>query len=310
MIALSDDFTHRILNTFGEDGLHWLQSLPLILEEISSTWDVRLKPPFQDMSFNYVAPATRSDGSEVVLKVGVPNPELVTEIAALKAFSGNGAVTLYKADPELGALLLERLKPGIPVFNMRDDELATSVASEVIHRLQDSSENHDDFPTVGDWFQGFKRLRDKFGGETGPFPGELIDKAEVLSHDLHTSMETPTLLHGDLHHWNILSSERESWLAIDPKGVIGEPEYETGAWLRNPFPNILEMPNPVRMIARRIDQFSDELGFDRERLYGWGFAQAVLASCWSYEDKDEDWESWLAVAEFIAKSMEGGKHKL
>jgi streptomycin 6-kinase len=304
MIALSDDFTRRILNAFGEGGRLWLKSLPSILEEISSTWDVELMPPFQDMSFNYVAPATRSDGSEVVLKVGVPNPELITEIAALKAFNGNGAVILYETDPELGALLLERSRPGKPVFNLSDDELSTSVASEVIRRLQDTSEKNDAFPTVGDWFQGFQRLRVKFGGGTGPFPKEVIDKAEVLSRDLLTSMEILALLHGDLHHWNILSSEREPWLAIDPKGVIGEPEYETGAWLRNPFPNILEMSNPDRMIARRIDQFADELGFDRKRISGWGFTQAVLAACWSYEDKDDDWESWLTIAELIIKSME------
>jgi len=304
MISLSDDFTHRILNSFGEDGRLWLQSLPSILEQLSSTWDVKLMPPFKEMSFNYVAPAIQSDGSEVVLKVGVPRTELVTEIAALKAFNGNGAVTLYKADPEMGALLLERLRPGRPLFNEGDDEVATSVASEVIRQLQVSSSNLEVFSTVGDWFRGFKRLRDEFSGETGPFPSELIDKAELISHDLLASMETITLLHGDLHHWNILSSEREPWLAIDPKGVIGEPEYETGAWIRNPFPNILEMSNPDRMIARRIDQFSSELGFDQQRIYGWGFSQAVLASCWSYEEKDEDWGNWLAVAELIIKSKE------
>lgn len=303
MINISDDFTHRIQNTFGEDGRGWLQSLPSILEELSSSWDLSLMPPFQDMSFNYVAPATRRDGSEVVLKVGVPNPELVTEIAALKVFNGNGAVALYEADMELGALLLERLRPGKPVFNMRDDELATIAASAVIHKLHKPLSSHDDFPTVGDWFKGLQRLREEFGGKTGPFPSELIDKAEGMSHDLLASMETPTLLHGDLHHWNILSSERDQWLAIDPKGVIGEPEYETGAWLRNPFPDILEMSNPDRMIARRIDQFSEELGFERKRIHGWGYSQAVLAAYWSYEEKDQDWENWLTVAEIIINSM-------
>jgi streptomycin 6-kinase len=303
MMALSDDFTRRILNTFGEDGRRWLESLPSILEELSSTWDVKLMPPFSEMSFNYVAPAVLRDGSEVVLKVGVPRTELVTEIAALKAFNGNGAVGLYKADPKMGALLLERLRPGMSLYNVGDDEFATKAACEVICKLCTSSLEHDVFPTVGDWFRGFQRLRDEFNGETGPFPNHLVDEAEVISRDLLASMDAPILLHGDLHHWNILSSEREPWLAIDPKGVIGESEYETGAWVRNPFPNILEMSNPDRMIARRLDQFSIELGFDRERIYGWGFSQAVLSAYWSYEDKDEDWENGLAVAEVIKNSM-------
>lgn len=303
MKNISDDFTHRIQNTFGEDGRRWLQSLPSILEELSSTWDVKLMPPFKEMSFNYVAPAIQSDGSEVVLKVGVPRAELETEIAALEVFKGNGAVALYKADQEMGALLLERLKPGKPLFSAGDDEFATRAASEVIRKLQTYSLDHDVFPIVGDWFRGFQRLRDEFNGETGPFPSDLVDKAEVISRDLLASMETLTLLHGDLHHWNILSSERDQWLAIDPKGVIGEPEYETGAWICNPFPNILEMSNPDRMIARRIDQFSSELGFEPERIYGWSFSQAVLAAYWSYEERDKDWENWLTVAKLILNSM-------
>jgi streptomycin 6-kinase len=302
MMDLSEDFTQRVLNIYGEDGHRWLQSLPTILDEISSIWDVRLKPPFQDLSMNYVAPAIRSDGSDAVLKVGVPNPELETEIAALKVFDGLGVVNIFQSNQELGALLLERLRPGEPLLQMGDDEFATAIAIKVIRQLHSCSAKYDSFPSVADWFQGFQRLRDMFGGDTGPFPNELIETAEVLSQDLITSMEASILLHADLHHWNILSAEREQWLAIDPKGVIGEPAYETGAWLRNPFPDILEMPNPERMISRRIDQFANDLGYDRERIFGWGFTQAVLASCWSFEDGEKEWEDWLAVAEVIASS--------
>jgi streptomycin 6-kinase len=299
-MVLSEDFTQRILRVYGEDGHHWLQSLPIIMDEIASSWDVRIKPPFQNLSMNYVAPAILSDGSEAVLKVGVPNSELALEIAALKAFNGFGAVKLLESDQELGALLLERLRPGEPLIQMGDDEHATAVAIMVIRQLQSCSVKHVSFPSVADWFHGFQRLRDMFGGETGPIPNELIEKAEGLSQDLITSMEASVLLHGDLHHWNILSSEREQWLAIDPKGVIGEPAYETGAWLRNPFPGILEMANPESVISRRIDQFSNDLGYDRERIVGWGFTQAVLASSWSFQDRETDWEGWLAVAEVIA----------
>jgi streptomycin 6-kinase len=299
-MVLSEDFTQRVLSTHGEDGRHWLQSLPTLLDEIASIWDVRIKPPFQDLSMNYVAPAILGDGSEAVLKVGVPNPELAFEIAALTAFNGFGAIRLLKSNQELGALLLERLRPGEPLIQMGDDELATAIATKVIRQLQRCSVKHVSFPSVADWFQGFQRLRDMFGGETGPFPRELIEKAEVLSQDLITSMEASVLLHGDLHHWNILSSEREQWLAIDPKGIIGEPAYETGAWLRNPFPDILEKSNPERVLSRRIDQFSNDLGYDRGRIIGWGFTQAVLASYWSFEDREKDWGDWIAVAEVIA----------
>jgi streptomycin 6-kinase len=92
------------------------------------------------------------------------------------------------------------------------------------------------------------------------------------------------LLHGNLHHDNILCAEREPWLAIDPKGLIGELAYETGALLRNLWPAILAEPDPARLIARRIDQLAEEVAFERARVRDWGMAQAVLSAWWFIED--------------------------
>jgi streptomycin 6-kinase len=107
-------------------------------------------------------------------------------------------------------------------------------------------------------------------------------------------MAEPVLLHGDLHHWNILTSEREPWLALDPKGVVGEPGYEIGPLLLNPT------LQPGHVLARRIDQLAEELGLDRERLLGWGLAHAVLSAWWSVEDHGHGWEEAITCAELLA----------
>ncbi len=113
-------------------------------------------------------------------------------------------------------------------------------------------------------------------------------------------MAEPVLLHGDLHHDNILAAEREPWLAIDPKGIVGEPAYEVGALLRNPLPGLLARPEPGRVLARRIEQLAAELGFDRARIRGWALAQAVLSAWWSYEDHGDGWRETIACAELLA----------
>jgi streptomycin 6-kinase len=67
-------------------------------------------------------------------------------------------------------------------------------------------------------------------------PGEMLSalaRAERLSADLLESAATEVLLHGDLHHFNILSARREPWLCIDPKGMRGHPGYEVGPFLLN-----------------------------------------------------------------------------
>lgn len=122
-----------------------------------------------------------------------------------------------------------------------------------MRRLKRSSPDSHSFSSVSDWAKGFERLRDQFDGRTGPFPERVIDRAEGLVHEFLDSMSDVVVLHGDLHHWNILSAKREPWLALDPKGVMGEPEYEVDAWLRNPFPQILDTPQPKEMISRRVD---------------------------------------------------------
>ena len=105
-------------------------------------------------------------------------------------------------------------------------------------------------------------------------------------------------MHGDFHHFNILSSER-GWLIIDPKGVIGPAGYEVGPFLINPWGDLLSGNNYREMTKRRIDILHERLGFERERIREWGLAHAVLSAWWSIEDHT-DWEYALAFAEMIA----------
>jgi streptomycin 6-kinase len=155
---------------------------------------------------------------------------------------------------------------------------------------------------VANWAQGLADLRCEFDGGSGPFPPNLVSLAEQLFAELLATAAPSMLLHGDLHHYNILSARRQPWLAIDPKGVCGEPAYEVGAWLHNPF-DLLQRPQPDRLLARRVTIFSEMLGIETERLAGWGMAQAVLSAWWSYEDHGHSWEPALACAELLARLL-------
>ncbi|HJT58737.1 MAG TPA: aminoglycoside phosphotransferase family protein [Ktedonobacteraceae bacterium] len=284
MFIIPENFANFMIEIFGEEGRAWLDRLPTVLAVCEERWNLKIGAPVGNLSFNYVAPAVRADGTEVMLKVGLTD-EFPAQPEALCHFDGHGMVQLLAYDEQNAAMLMERLKPGISLRVVEDDETAISAAVKVMRELwRPLPKEHYPFPTVGDWGKGFARLRKQYDGGTGPIPPALFDKAEKLYAELSASMDEPVLLHGDLHQDNILSAEREPWLAVDPKGVIGEPVYETGSILRNFWPDILAIPDPVSLMKRRIDQFSAELGFDRERIYDWGFAQAVLSVVWSIED--------------------------
>ncbi len=300
MNSLPATFTARIQSTFGQSGKTWLKCLPALLNQLAERWSLTLSQPFPDMSYNYVTRARLADGTPAVLKVGVPNPELTTEIAALRHFNGEGSVQLLEADPEAGALLLECIEPGDPVFTLNDDALATSIAARLMGQLHRPPPEDGPFRTIACWGKGLERLRSTFNGDSGPFPDQLVDRAERLLVELSTSQAEAVLLHADLHHWNILTSQRSDWLAIDPKGLIGEREYEAGAWLRNPIPLLLDWSNVKGITHRRLDQFVDLLGLDRQRMISWGLYQAILAAWWSFEEANQNFEGLLGIAELLA----------
>ena len=106
------------------------------------------------------------------------------------------------------------------------------------------------------------------------------------------------LLHGDLHNDNILQSNR-GWLVIDPKGLVGEREFELGAYLRNPYYDLPQNNDYKAIETRRIIQFADELGFDRERIRLWALASTIISMLWFWEDEGKVSEIYLRNAELI-----------
>jgi streptomycin 6-kinase len=303
-LSIPRRFARTIVALHATTGVEWLNNLHALLDDCARHWSLTLGRPFARLSYNYVLRATRADGSRVVLKVGVPHRELLTEMRALHVFAGRGVVRLLEADERRGAMLLERLEPGasLDTISVDDDSQATSHAAAVMRRLWQPVPRAHTFPTVSDWGAAYARLRTRFGGGSGPLPSALFDEAERLFTELSDSSAAHVLLHGDLHHGNILSARRAPWLAVDPKGLVGEPAYEVGALLRNPLPQLLKTPSPRRVLSRRLDILSEELSIERERLRNWGVTQAVLSTVWSIEDGESGWQPTIACAELLRRA--------
>jgi streptomycin 6-kinase len=279
-------FAQRVAQVWGEPGQRWVDRLPGLVEHCARRWSLTVRPPYP-LSYTYVAPVTRADGSPAVLKLGVPGTyELATGAEALRLAAGDGMAALLDADLEAGALLLERVEPGSPLAALaaEDDEAATAVLLDVMRRIHRPVPDRQGFPTVAAWGTAFGELRERHAGGTGPLPPELVDRAERTYTELVASSAPAVLLHGDLHHDNVLSSSRAGWLAVDPKGLLGEPAFDVGALLHNPWPDLLRWPDPARLLGRRVHQLAEGLGVDRERVRGWGFAFAVLSAVWFDED--------------------------
>ena len=159
------------------------------------------------------------------------------------------------------------------------------------------------FPSVANWAKGLDRLRARFDGGVGPYPKRLVEMAETAFRDLLASEDSRVVCHGDLHHYNILSTEQGAWVAIDPKGIIGERAFEAYALLKNPS-DIFDRPDYGQLLARRVDRLAEMLDLDRQRLIGWGVAMSVLGSWWSYEGEGVHWQPVLKCADLLAAMLD------
>lgn len=247
-------------------------------DTLARQWRVIVEESFET-STSLIASGQRDDLG-VVLKV-VKNPgDEWRSGEVLKAFDGRGMVRVYEHVD--GAMLLERLDPGSALVDLtlggRDEE-ATSILAEVIAAMAPNV-SVPGCATVHDWAKGFARY---VASGDKQVPAPLVAQAHRLYVDLCDSQRNPRLLHGDLQHYNVLFDRDRGWLAIDPKGVIGEIEYEIGAALRNPSerPDLFVEP---ATIERRLRQFTSALGLNYPRALAWGFAQAVLSAIWLVED--------------------------
>jgi len=184
------------------------------------------------------------------------------------AWAGEGAVALLAHDPTRSALLLERCDPGTRLAVAGGVD-AVGVFVELLPRLW--AEPTEPFRSLADEAADWRSsLWSDWAGAGEPCERRLVEAADEFLSTLPGSQGVPVLLHQDLHGDNVLSSQREPWLAIDPKPLIGEREFAVAAPVRD-----FTLGPDRRSVLDRFDRLTAELGLDRDRALGWTVAQTI-----------------------------------
>jgi len=228
----------------------WRERAPALAEECAELWSLRLGEPYEHGHASLTLRAELPDGTPLVLKIGFPHPEAEHEAAALAHYDGRGAVRLLAHDPARNALLLERCEPGTSLLELPDEEVAFRIVAGVLRRLWRPPAADHPFDLLSDLAARWAEL-----------PG--LDAGIVR--ELVASQGELVVCHQDFHRGNVLRAEREPWLAIDPKPLVGEREFDSAALMR-------DGPGDL---TRRLDLLSAELALDRERMRLWGIVHAV-----------------------------------
>jgi streptomycin 6-kinase len=220
-------------------------------QAIAAEWGVALGPAFPLARHSFVAPA----GPDAVLKLR-PDDDVESEYeaAALALWDGDGACRLIRATDDGRALLLERAVPGSDLSSL-EEGAALDAAIDVARRLW--RQTADPFPRVADlvpcWLEEAAAI-------DAPSVA-LISPARELFAELVPSAST--LVHGDLHHHNILAAS-DRFVAVDPKPSLGEAEFDIPPLLWNPLGTRLETATTERRLARL-----EAAGLDPWRMRAW-----------------------------------------
>jgi streptomycin 6-kinase len=268
----------------------WLVTLPELLDKLVALWFLRLEAPFDPGgTCSWVCPVVRFDGTQAVLKLAMPHMEGKHEIQGLRYWSGRSMVKLLEADDRSGAMLLERCLPGTTLRSELEPAQDVIIAG-VLRRVWESTTNAADL----DDFRPLSQMINFWCEETiaqknlWPDTG-LVDEGLRVMKELARPAPTDVLLSTDLHAGNVLRSQRESWLAIDPKPFVGDRSYDPVQHLVNCEARLHSNPD---YLVKRIASLTE---VDPERLRLWTFARAAA-------DPREDWTNtrWIDIAKALS----------
>jgi streptomycin 6-kinase len=263
-----------------EDGLReWIAGLPGIVAGLADRWSLSVGEPFQPGGqCSWTAPASRPDGTELVLKVGFrfPGGEERDEAAGLRVWDGNGAVRLHDCESEsVYALLIERCVPGTPLGRVLPEPEQDLVVTGLLRRLWAQPHEGYAFRPLAQMCQAWA---DAFEAEyaTAGAPGRLdpgLARAGIaLFRELPATADRQVLLCTDLHGDNVLAARREPWLVIDPKPYVGDPAYDVLQHMLNCEDRLAA--DPAALAAR----MAGLAGVDAARVRQWLFARSVQES--------------------------------
>lgn len=255
---------------YAVTGATWLRRLPRLLDDLVAGWDLAVDGPTCWGHCAVVLPVTGPEGP-AALKVSWPHLEARAEHLALRHWDGHGAVRLVRADPARFALLLERLDATTDLMDVPIDK-ACGVIGDLLAQL--SSPAISRTPTLSAY-----AARHAVGADhalDGGLPRRFVGQARHLAADLGADPALDScLIHSDLHYTNVLSAQRQSWLAIDPKPMAGDRAFEVAPALWNRSEELGSGSSVRSLLRRRVEIICERSGIDEARAKAWTIVREV-----------------------------------
>ena len=292
--AIPIELVRNVTQAYGEAGTKWLNELPCVIEDLEKEWSITVGRRFENVSYNYVAKAEREDGSRAVFKIGPPQNSAgkFGEAAYLEYLDGDGAVRLLMSDSERHAMLIERITPGL---NLKEafktlPQDAVEAAVDCLSRTARPVPPKKEFESLDAWMNELR------GALNSTFPRQHAEKA-IDHFRTNSEIGYRSLIHGDLHHENILLSGEDRFVVIDPKGVVGHIGYDIAVFLNNHHWWIVAHPHKRELLNDAVGRFAEAFEIDPHNVRKWAYSQMVLSAYWTFEENQIEGQRQLALAD-------------
>ena len=266
-------------------GASWADRLADLTAAQLRTWRLRVRGPVLHGMLALVVPVRLPGGGAAVLKMQPVDAETAGEPVALRAWDGRGAVRLLDHDPDSGALLLEALDAGRDLERVDLDTALTRVGELLgrLHAVAVPEGVRGLGPEAVDLAERAERLAPVSCPAGRPRLVSLASQARELAAE-----PGGALLHWDLHFSNVLAplpgADRETWVAIDPKPLVGHAGFDLWPCLHNRWAEAVATGDPGREARRRLELLAQVAGVERDRARAWTLVRVLQECVWHLED--------------------------
>jgi streptomycin 6-kinase len=215
----------------------------------------------------------RSSDVPAMLKIALLDEERIGGLL-MQWWSGCGAACVMARDEN--AILMERSVSGASladVARMRDDDASRIICTVLAQLHAPRGQAPTALVALTEWFEPLRTAAEARGG--------LFGVSASVASDLLSSQRDIVVLHGDMHHGNVLDFGQRGWLAIDPKGIVGERYFDYANIFCNPDAEMATTPGRLSRQARVI---AEAARLERDRLLAWIVAWAGLSAAFNLDD--------------------------
>lgn len=274
-------------NIISHYGRQFYEKLTHDLALYPVKWELDALQFVDYYSVNCIFTCRSKKHGDAVLKIGNPCKEVFTEVHCLSEYHGGRFCRIYNSDMDRGVILEQRVMPGIRLREEKSLEKRLLVFSKLYNGLHIPPRDPEIYPTYFEWVSRITKYMRNIGADTELC--KLMEKAKECFISLCRTYSKKLLLHGDLHHDNILFGENNEYKIIDPKGVVGDPIFDIPRFILNEFYTDDAVPyETYRAHVNKVaDFFETSLNVPQDIIKKCLFIETTMGNCWNVESNEK-----------------------